>query len=117
MNFRKSTRLECTLAVVAIALGCAFVQPVASASEARIVVAQADKPSGEGQINSIDAGARKVNMTHGPVAALKWPGMTMDFPVAPGVDMGALKPGGKVGFTLTKGADGSYAIDSVKPAR
>jgi Cu/Ag efflux protein CusF len=110
MIFRKSTRLECAWAVVAIALGCAFVQPVASASEARIVVAQTDKPSGEGQINS-------VNMTHGPVAALKWPGMTMDFPVAPGVDMGALKPGAKVGFTLTKGTDGSYAIDSVKPAR
>lgn len=55
-------------------------------------------------------------MSHGPVAALKWPGMTMDFPVAPGVDMSALKPGEKVGFTLSKGADGAYTIDSIKPA-
>lgn len=114
--FRKSSLRKSAFVVLAIAFGSADVQSAASASDARIVVAQADKPSGEGQINSVDAAARKINMTHGPVAALKWPGMTMDFPVAAGVDMGALKPGGKVGFTLTKGADGMYAIDSVKPA-
>jgi Cu/Ag efflux protein CusF len=40
--------------------------------------------------------------------------MTMDFPVAAGVDMNALKPGTKIGFTLKQGSDGMYMIDSVK---
>ena len=83
----------------------------------RIVVAQADKPAGEGKINSVDAGARKVNITHGPVAALKWPGMTMDFTVAPSVDMSALKAGAEFGFTLKQGADGHYMIDSLQSLR
>lgn len=83
----------------------------------RIVVAQADKPSGEGTVNSVDAAGHKINMTHGPVAALKWPGMTMDFPVAPGVDMSTIKAGAKIGFTLKQSADRMYMIDSVKPAQ
>jgi len=86
----------------------------ASAAE-RIVVAQAEKPTGQGVIHSVDAAGKKLNMTHGPVAALKWPGMTMDFGVAPGVDLGALKSGQKVTFTLSRGARG-YEIDSIKPA-
>lgn len=80
----------------------------------KIVVAQAEKPTGEGTVNSIDAASKKLNMTHGPVAALKWPGMTMDFNVAPGVDLSALKSGEKVVFTLSRGA-GGYVIDSIKP--
>ena len=58
----------------------------ATAETSRIVVAQQDKPSGSGTINSVDAAGHKVNMTHGPVAALKWPGMTMDFPVAADIE-------------------------------
>ncbi len=86
--------------------------PVCAAE--KFVVAQAEKPTGQGTINSIDAAGKKLNMTHGPVAALKWPGMTMDFNVAPGVDFSALKTGQKVVFTLSRGA-GGYMIDSIKP--
>ena len=95
----------------------ACVQPTTSAAGDRIVVAQAEKPSGEGKVNSIDVPGRKINMTHGPVAALKWPGMTMDFGVAPGIDLSALKPGAKIGFTLKPAADGTYLIDAIKPAQ
>lgn len=105
---------------VLIASSAALVAPpglAAAAASERIVVAQADKPSGEGKINSVDMAARKVNMTHGPVAALKWPGMTMDFQVATDADMSALKPGASVRFTLKQGADGMYMIDSVQPAK
>lgn len=112
--FHRSNLFMATAA--ALAFGSAIFQPAAGAPDQRIVVAQVEKPSGQGTVNSVDATARKVNMSHGPVAALKWPGMTMDFPVAPGVDMSALKPGEKVGFTLSKGADGAYTIDSIKPA-
>jgi Cu(I)/Ag(I) efflux system periplasmic protein CusF len=101
------------LGALAMLASCAGLQPAASAPGDQMVVAQADKPSGEGKVNSVDASARKINMTHGPVAALKWPGMTMDFIIAPGVDLSALKPGVKIGFTLKPGADGMYMIDAI----
>jgi Cu/Ag efflux protein CusF len=101
-----------------LAAALVAVLPLAAApacAAEKIVVAQAEKPTGQGTINAIDAAGKKLNMTHGPVAALKWPGMTMDFNVADGVDLGALKTGQKVVFTLTRGA-GGYVIDTIKPA-
>lgn len=67
-------------------------------------------------MNAIDVAGRKFNITHGPVAALNWPGMKMDFAVAPGVDLAALKPGAKIKFTLVRGEDGMFVIDEIKPA-
>lgn len=115
MKYLNHCRLGAALAIGLASFAIAL--PVTGAPVDRILVAQADKPSGEGKVNSVDAAGRKVNMTHGPVTALKWPGMTMDFGVAPGVDMGAFKPGAKVGFTLKQGAGGMYEIDSVKPTQ
>ncbi|MCW2319073.1 hypothetical protein M2322_004642 [Rhodoblastus acidophilus] len=43
--------------------------------------------------------------------------MGMDFGVGAGVDLAALKAGSKIAFTLTRGADGMYAIESVQPSR
>ena len=34
---------------------------------------------------AVDPKARTVNLSHGPIAALGWPAMTMDFGVAEGV--------------------------------
>lgn len=79
-----------------------------------LLIAQAEKPTGQGTLNAIDAATRKLNITHGPIAALNWPGMTMDFGVAPGVDLGALKAGSKIKFTLTRGGDGMFVIDEIK---
>lgn len=117
MTTAKGSQNLAALGAIVLLVVYAGVQPVAAAPGDRIVVAQADKPSGEGKVNSIDATGRKINMTHGPVAALKWPGMTMDFVVAPGVDLSGLKPGAKIGFTLKPGADGMYMVDSIKSAQ
>jgi len=106
-------------AAIALTLAAATA-PMATAparAAETIVLAQAEKPTGQGTINSIDASGRKMNITHGPVAALRWPGMTMDFGVGPGVDLAALKAGSKIEFTLTRGADGMYVIESVQPVR
>lgn len=70
-----------------------------------------------GKVNSVDAHKHVINLTHGPIPALGWPAMTMDFGVAPAVDLGAVKPGDAVAFTVGKDAKGKYLIDSVKPAR
>lgn len=81
----------------------------------RLLLAQAEQPTGEGTLNTIDAARRKLNITHGPVAALNWPGMTMDFAVGPSVDLTSLKAGSKIKFTLIRGADGLFVIDQIKP--
>jgi Cu/Ag efflux protein CusF len=71
---------------------------------------------GTGTVNSLDASGHKINLTHGPIPALGWPGMTMDFAVAPAVDLRTLKPGTRVDFTIEQGDGGNYEIQSVKPA-
>ena len=40
----------------------------------------------------------------------------MAFAVAPEIDLGAIKHGAKIAFTLIRGADGSYVIDQIRPA-
>jgi Cu(I)/Ag(I) efflux system periplasmic protein CusF len=71
---------------------------------------------GTGTVNSVDASGHKINVTHGPIPALGWPGMTMDFAVAPAVDLRTLEPGTRVDFTIEQGEGGNYEIKSVKPA-
>ena len=70
-----------------------------------------------GKVNSVDAKKHVVNLTHGPIPSLGWPAMTMDFGVAPAIDLGAVKPGDTIAFTVGKDAKGMYLIDSVKPAK
>jgi hypothetical protein len=40
--------------------------------------------------------------------------MTMDFNVAEGVDLAAVKVGSRIRFTLVPGEQGAYRIDSVQ---
>ncbi|MBB6255136.1 copper-binding protein [Nitrospirillum iridis] len=72
-------------------------------------------PIGTGTVNAVDAGRHIVTLTHGPITALNWPGMTMDFPVAPGIDLAGLRPGAQVMFTLGRSPAGAYWIDHVMP--
>jgi Cu(I)/Ag(I) efflux system protein CusF len=115
-----------TLSLIAAA-GLAF--GVASAAQAQMhnhgaapapAPAQkaAEQPAAStGKVNRVEAGKKVVNMTHGPIPALGWPAMTMDFGVAPAVDLSAVKVGDTVAFTVGKDAKGVYQIDSIKPAK
>jgi len=71
---------------------------------------------GTGTVNSVDAAAHKVNVSHGPISAIGLPAMTMDFAVGPSVDLQAVKPGSRVNFTIEQGAGGMYVIQSITPA-
>jgi len=79
-------------------------------------VAQAAHVQGTGTVKSIDAAGHKVNLAHNPIPAIGWPAMTMDFAVAPSVDLKALKLGARVTFTMQRGGDGMYVIQSIAPA-
>jgi Cu/Ag efflux protein CusF len=69
-----------------------------------------------GTVNSVDAAQHKINLSHNPIPAIGWPAMTMDFPVAPSVDLNRIKPGSRVNFSLEKDNGGMYRIQSVEPA-
>jgi Cu/Ag efflux protein CusF len=71
---------------------------------------------GTGTVKAVDAAQRTVTLSHGPIAALGWPAMTMDFPVAGGVDLQNVSPGMRVNFRIEHGADDRYVIQSLTPA-
>jgi Cu/Ag efflux protein CusF len=69
-----------------------------------------------GTVNSVDPAAHKLNISHQPIPAIGWPSMTMDFAVAPTVNLAGVKPGAKVNFSMVRQPDGMYAIQSIAPA-
>jgi len=72
----------------------------------------AETYAASGRINQVDAAHDEVNITHGPIAGLGWPGMTMNFPVQDKAVLRRLKPGERVDFRLTK-EDGHYVITTI----
>jgi Cu(I)/Ag(I) efflux system protein CusF len=79
-------------------------------------VAQAGGAQGSGMVNSIDPSGHKINLSHSAISAIGFPAMTMNFAVAPSVDLATVKTGSHVNFTLQRSADGMYVIQSVTPA-
>jgi Cu(I)/Ag(I) efflux system protein CusF len=71
---------------------------------------------GTGTVNSVDTAAHKVNVSHAPIPAIGFPAMTMDFAVAPSVDLKAVKPSTRINFTVERGEGGMYVIQSITPA-
>jgi len=70
--------------------------------------------SGQGLINSVDRSQGVVNISHEPMPALNWPEMTMDLPVAEGVDLETIQSGDAVRFRVELGADQVYRITAIE---
>lgn len=64
-------------------------------------------------INSVDAEKRTINVSHGPIAKLSWPAMTMDMKVADNLDLSAVKGGDERMIALKRGEDGIYMISKL----
>jgi len=71
---------------------------------------------GTGTVNSVDPAQHKVNLSHNPIPEIGWPAMTMEFPVAPSIDLTAIKPGTRVNFTIEQQPGGMYEIRALTPA-
>ena len=67
-----------------------------------------------GTITAVNPANHKVTFDHAPIPAINWPAMTMEFAVAPSVDLAKLKTGDKVNFTLS-GSGGTYTVQSINP--
>jgi len=71
---------------------------------------------GEGSVEAVDLAQASVSLTHGPIASLKWPGMTMDFHVKDPALLRTLKPGQSISFEFVAETGGEYNIVRVQPA-
>lgn len=72
--------------------------------------------TGSGTVTGVNAAARKITIDHGPMPAIKWSAMKMDFATAQSVDLSKVKAGDKVEFTI-KGSGSNYTVQSIAPAR
>lgn len=68
-----------------------------------------------GTVTALNAADHKITFDHGPIPAINWPAMKMEFAVAPSVDLSKVKTGDKVNFTLS-GSGGTYTVQSITPA-
>ena len=72
--------------------------------------AKAGDHQATGRLDAIDTRSGTVTITHGPVASLKWPGMTMDFALANAGLVGGLKPGATIAFSFVERKPGEWVI-------
>jgi Cu(I)/Ag(I) efflux system membrane fusion protein len=71
---------------------------------------------GQGTVNGVDVKAGKVNLTHGAIATLNWPGMTMDFKVKDKALLKGVAPGQNVEFDIVQQGPGEFVITRIAPA-
>jgi Cu(I)/Ag(I) efflux system membrane fusion protein len=68
----------------------------------------------KGEITDLMQDHRMVTINHQPVPEWDWPGMTMNFTFAEGVDIADLKRGQAIEFEMQKNAQGQYEIVDFK---
>ena len=66
-----------------------------------------------GVANSVDLQHGSINLTHGPVESLGWPGMTMDFSVKDKAMLQGIRAGQKVSFEIVKEGPGKFYISHI----
>ncbi len=83
---------------------------VTSAPAAAAIVHQA-----EGRIESFDAARHELMLSHGPIARLGWPAMTMPFGLANAALAAGLQPGQAITFDFVERAPGEWIITRIEP--
>jgi RND family efflux transporter MFP subunit len=69
-----------------------------------------------GTLDSVDPKAGTASISHGPVATLKWPAMTMSFALANPAQFDGVKPGDAIAFEIVERKPGDFVITKVQPA-
>lgn len=68
-----------------------------------------------GTIDALNAGNGKATITHGPIAEIGMPGMTMDFPVDPALDATALATGAEMTLTFARPDGMNMVLAAAEP--
>src|SRR4051794_35758020 len=103
-------------AMVGAAREVARLSAARPAPEVQTVHDDPKNPRTTGTVNAVDPAGHKINVSHQPIPAIGWPAMTMDFAVAPSVDLSRVKPGSRINFSIEKGKDGMYQVETLQPA-
>lgn len=85
-------------------------------SHAGHAAAAAPATMSEGSIKKVDASAGKLTISHGPLANLGMPAMTMSFAVKDRSWLTAYKPGDRVRFVADQ-TGGTYTVVQIEAAR
>jgi Cu(I)/Ag(I) efflux system protein CusF len=106
-----------TLYLVVLALLALTAIPAAAEDANYVMPMDGKAPTeiyqGQGTINSVDAKAGKIALSHGPIASLGLKAMTSNFDVVDRSLLAHLKIGQKVQFTLIQAGLGQYAISVI----
>lgn len=90
-------------------------QGAAAAAAAPAGPDNAQRHEGQGRVEAI--GADTLTLSHGPIASLKWPSMTMDFKPPPRTAMPRnLQPGDRITFEFVMPKEGEPQITRIAPA-
>lgn len=68
---------------------------------------------GSGVVEALDRETRRLRISHGPIDALGWPAMTMEFDAMPAVDLTRIQPGQNVHFSIRPDSGGTYVVEMV----
>lgn len=108
------------LLIVAIAFLSAPLPAIANGTHESQAMKMAAKDAqlhhAKGTVNKINPDG-SVNISHGPVNSLGWPGMTMNFQLQDKALLKGVNPGQRVDFEIARQADGSYAISGIAPTK
>ena len=110
MDFAVSDAIEPTALPLGEELSLTFIRPDGMTMVLDAVAARPEPMTVTGTINRIDPETGMANVTHGPIAAIGMPGMTMDFALADGIDPASLPVGRETGLLLMQGADMSLSL-------
>ena len=99
------------LAATLVAAAPAFGQSPKAADKAQAVTSA----HAQGEVRKVDKAAGKLTLTHGPIANLDMPPMTMVFRVKDPAMLDQVKAGDAVQFKAEK-VDGNFTVTEIKPA-
>lgn len=85
---------------VAAALATGIMAAPALAHQGETHAAVPQTAEGEGVVTAVNTAAGTITVRHGPIAALRWPAMTMAFPVQSPSLLTGVTVGARVRFTL-----------------
>ncbi|WP_342618507.1 efflux RND transporter periplasmic adaptor subunit [Rhodoferax sp. GW822-FHT02A01] len=85
------------------------------AAQTSAPAASATGHEGVGKVVEVDTKTQSVTISHGAIASLKWPAMTMDFQLANGALLKDLKPDAAIRFEFVERGKGEWVITRITP--
>lgn len=83
------------------------------ASGQRMEGAAAAVHRGEGVVEAVERD--EITLSHGPIASIKWPAMTMAFKLPPGGLPAGVKVGARVTFEFVQQGEGEFRVTAIAP--